>query len=138
MARSPGYATPVPGVGSAYFALGVQPDPVNGNAIPSPGPFNSLIVVQNTGSAATLIVRAGGYQGLATGAPNSGYVAGEYQPLGTAAIGDLPVTVHANGFTVVDLEQDVGRFTQADGSMWLDWSTATDILFFVIQRPYMP
>ena len=40
-----------------------------------------------------LIVRASGYQGTPTGAANSGYVTGQYQPFATASTGDLTVSL---------------------------------------------
>jgi hypothetical protein len=132
-AQLPSYA------GGVNAGAGVVPDHTNGNIVASPGPFRSLIVVSNTGSAVSLIVRASGYQGTPTGAANSGYVTGQYQPFATASIGDLTVSCTADVTTVVDLEGDTERFTQSDGSMWLDWAAATtDLLVWVAQRPYMP
>jgi hypothetical protein len=138
MARTTLTAVQLPGVGGAGAGAGTVPDAVNGNIVASPGPFRSLIVVSNTGSAQTLTVRAGGYQGVPSGAANSGYVTGQYQPFATASAGDLSVTLAAGVYTVVDLEQDEERFTQSDGSVWLDWSASADLLVLVLQRPYMP
>lgn len=138
MARTVLTAIQLAKVGGADAGAGVVPDHTNGNIVASPGPFRSLIVVANSGSAINLIVRASGYQGTPAGAANSGYVPGQYQPFATASTGDLTVSLTADVTTVVDLEQDTERFTQADGSMWLDWGVATDLLVFVLQRPYMP
>jgi hypothetical protein len=139
MARTVLTATQLPNVGGVDAGAGAEPDHVNGNIVASPGPFRSLIIVSNTGSALNLLVRASGYQGTPGGAANSGYVTGQYQPFATASTGDLTVTLTADATTIVDLEQDTERFTQADGSMWLDWSAATtDLLAWVAQRPYMP
>jgi hypothetical protein len=138
MARTVLTAIQLASVGGANGGAGTVPDHTNGNIVASPGPFRSLIIVQNTGSAVNLIVRASGYQGTATGAANSGYVTGQYQPFATASTGDLTVSLTADVTTIVDLEQDPERFTQADGSMWLDWGTPTDLLVWVAQRPYMP
>jgi hypothetical protein len=137
MARTVLTALQLPGVGGASAAL-AAPDATNGNIIASPGPFKALIVVTNTGSAQSLYVRAGGYQGVPTGAANSGYVIDQYQPIATASIGDLTVALAADETTVVDLDQDTGRFTQADGSVWLDWSAATAPTVLAVQRLYMP
>ena len=137
MARTVLTALQLPGVGGASAAL-VAPDATNGNIVASPGPFRSLVIVTNTGSAQSLYVRASGYQGAATGAVNSGYVTGQYQPYATASIGDMTVALAASETTVVDLGVDEGRFTQADGSLWLDWSAATALTVLVIQRQYMP
>jgi hypothetical protein len=137
MARTVLTAAQLPGVGGASAAL-VAPDAANGNIVASPGPFNSLVIVTNTGSAQSLYVRASGYQGVPTGAANSGYVTAQYQPFATASIGDLTVALTADETTVVDLGQDTGRFTQADGSLWLDWSAATALTVLIVQRLYIP
>ena len=137
MARTTLTAVQLPGVGGASATL-VAPDATNGNIVASPGPFKALIVITNSGSSASLYVRASGYQGTPTGAVNSGYVTDQYQPFATASIGDLTVTLAASETTAVSLVQDVGRFTQADGSMWLDWSTASGLTVAVYQELYMP
>jgi hypothetical protein len=137
MARTVLTATQLPGVGGASATL-VAPDATNGNIVASPGPFKAVIVVTNTGSSASLYVRASGYQGAATGAANASYVTGQYQPFATASIGDLTVTLASDETTVVSLVQDTGRFTQADGSMWLDWSTASGLTVAVFTELYMP
>lgn len=139
MARTVLTAIQLVNVGSVNAGAGVVPDHTNGNIVASPGPFKATVVVQNAGSSATLIVRAGGYQGVSTGAANSGYVTGQYQPFATASIGDLSVTLTADVTTVVSFPQDSERFTQPDGSMWLDWSTpTTNLLVWVLTAPYMP
>jgi hypothetical protein len=138
MARTVLTATQLANVGGVSAGAGVEPDHTNGNIVASPGPFRSLIVVQNTGSAVNLIVRASGYQGTPTGAANSGYTTAQYQPFATASIGDLTYSLTSDVTSVIDLEQDTERFTQADGSMWLDWGTPTDLLVWILQRPYMP
>jgi len=138
MARTVLTATQLPNVGGVSAGAGVEPDHTNGNIVASPGPFRSLVVVQNSSTAVNLIVRASGYQGTPTGAANSSYTTDQYQPFATASIGDLTVSLTANATTVVDFEQDSERFTQADGSLWLDWGTVTNLLVWILQRPYMP
>jgi hypothetical protein len=138
MARTALTATQLLNVGGVNAGSGVEPDHANGNIVASPGPFKTLLFVQNTGSAVNLIVRASGYQGVPTGAANSGYVTGQYQPFATASTGDLTVSLTADETTVVNLSQDPERFTQADGSMWLDWGTPTDLLVWAVTLPYMP
>jgi hypothetical protein len=138
MARTVLTATQLPNVGGISAGAGVVPDHTNGNIVASPGPFKSMVIVQNTGSAVNLIVRASGYQGTPTGAANSSYATDQYQPFATASIGDLTVSLAANATTVVAFDLDNERFTQADGSLWLDWGTPTNLLAFVLQRPYMP
>jgi hypothetical protein len=66
MARTTLTAAQLPGVGGASATL-VAPDATNGNIVASPGPFKALIVITNSGSSASLYVRASGYQGAATG-----------------------------------------------------------------------
>jgi hypothetical protein len=138
MARTVLTATQLPNIGGVSAGAGVAPDHTNGNIVAAPGPFRSLIVVSNSGSSASLIIRASGYQGTASGAANASYVTAQYQPFATASIGDLTVTLGAGVTTVTDMEVDSERFTQADGSLWLDWSTASGLLVFMLQRPYMP
>jgi len=138
MARTVLTASQLPNVGGVNAGAGTTPDHTNGNIVASPGPFRSLLIVTNTGSSQTLIVRASGYQGTPAGAANSGYITGQYQPFATASTGDLSVAIAAGDTTVVAWEQDEGRFAQSDGSLWLDWSASTDLLVWMIQRPYMP
>jgi hypothetical protein len=138
MARTVLAATQLANVGGVSAGAGTIPDHTNGNIVASPGPFRSLLVVTNSGSSVNLIVRASGYQGVPAGAANSGYTTDQYQPYATASIGDMTVTLTANATTVVNLEQDTGRFSQPDGSLWLDWGTPTNLLVFMLQRPYMP
>jgi hypothetical protein len=138
MARTVLTATQLLNVGGVNAGAGVVPDHTNGNIVASPGPYKATIVVANTGSAINLIVRASGYQGVPGGAANSGYVTGQYQPYATASTGDLTVSLAADDTTVVNLSQDPERFTQADGSLWLDWGVATDLLCWILQAPFMP
>jgi len=138
MARTVLTASQLPSVGGVDAGAGTAPDAVNGNIVASPGPFKSLIVITNTGSAQTLIVRASGYQGVPGGAANSGYLTGQYQPFATASSGDLSVAITADATTVVGWEQDVERFAQGDGSLWLDWSASTGLTVWMIQRMYLP
>jgi hypothetical protein len=138
MARTILEATQLANVGGVSIGAGVTPDHTNGNIVPSPGPFHGYLIVQNTGSALSLIVRASGYQGTPAGAANSSYVTGQYQPFATASTGDLTVTLGADVTTMVAFDQDVERFTQSDGSVWLDWSASTDLTAWFVTRLYMP
>jgi hypothetical protein len=138
MARTALTAALLPNNGGVSAGAGVIPDHTNGNIYASPGPFKSEIIVANAGSAINLIVRASGYQGVPAGAANSAYTTDQYQPYATASIGDLTVSLTANATTVVAFERDAERFTQPDGSLWLDWGTATNLLVFLVQHPYMP
>jgi hypothetical protein len=138
MARTVLTASQLPNVGGVNAGAGTTPDHANGNIVASPGPFKSLLIVANTGGAQTLIVRASGYQGVPTGAANSGYITGQYQPFATASSGDLSVAIAADDTTVVAWELDEGRFAQSDGSLWLDWSASTGLTVWMIQRMYLP
>ena len=138
MSRTVLTATQLLNVGGVNGGAGTEPDHTNGNIVASPGPFKTLIIVSNSGSAVNLIVRASGYQGTPTGAANSGYVTGQYQPFATASTGDLTVSLTGSVTTVVNLSQDEERFTQSDGSLWLDWGTVTDLLCWVVTLPYLP
>lgn len=137
-ARTALTAVAVPNVGGVAQGSGATPDATNGNSVASPGPFKAVIIVKNgDGSSHSCIIRASGYAGVPTGAANSGYVTGQYQPYATASRGDLTVTV-VNGTTqIIWLGQDVERFTQPDGSLWLDWSASTSMTVYVAQLPYL-
>lgn len=120
---------------------GFTPDATNGNIVPGPvGPFHLGILVINTaGSSASMYLRASGYAGSATGGANASYATGQYQPFAQASVGDNTITLgHANGgYTIVE-ELSTDRYCQADGSLWIDWSTSTDLTVFLWQKHYMP
>jgi hypothetical protein len=127
--------TAVAGVrnGGTALGAGATPDATNGN-IYAAGPFKAEVIIHNGDSSAhSVIVRAGGYQGVPTGAANSGYVTDQYQPFAQASAGDLTVSVAATSYTVLTLETD--RFIQPDGSLWLDWSASTSMTVYVKQAP---
>lgn len=127
--------------GGTNLTAGATPDATNGNIVAGPvGAFHLSILVLNADSSDhTLIIRAGGYAGVPTGAANSGYVTDQYQPFAQASVGDLSVTCgHATGgYTLIE-NLTTDRFSQADGSLWLDWSASTSMTVWVAQRPYMP
>ena len=109
-----------------------------GMIVPSPGPYRLEVQVAIAGAApVNVIFRASGYQGLASGAVNSGYLTGQYQPFAGASAGDLSVSVAAPS-TALFVDLDTGRFAQADGSLWIDVSLNTSVTIWAIQRPYMP
>lgn len=126
--------------GSSLTA-GATPDAVNGNIVAGPvGAFKLGILILNADSANhSLIIRAGGYQGVPGGAANSGYITDQYQPFAQASVGDLTVVcAHTGGgYTLIEaLEND--RFSQQDGSLWLDWTASTSMTVWTFQKPYMP
>lgn len=125
----------------ANLTVGATPDATNGNIVAGPvGPFHLGILVLNADSANhSLIIRASGYAGAATGAGNASYATDQYQPFAQASVGDLTIVcAHTTGgYTLIEkLETD--RFTQADGSLWLDWTASTSMTVWTFQKPYMP
>lgn len=123
--------------GGVSLGAGATPDVTDGNFYPSPGPFKSEFIVHNADSSAhTVIVRAGGYQGVPGGAANSGYVTGQYQPFAQASAGDMSFIVAATSFAVIG-PLDGDRFSQPDGSVWLDWSANTSMTVWVRQSPVL-
>ena len=141
MTRTP--LTPLVAVrnGGVVLGAGVTP-PVytTGMIVNGPvGPYKlEVLVYNNNGSTAmNVIFRASGYQGTPGQAANSGYLTGQYQPFADASAGDLSVSVAAPSYVLfTDLETD--RFTQADGSLWIDVSLETTVKIWAIQKPYMP
>jgi hypothetical protein len=123
------------------LTAGVTPDATNGNIVPGPvGPFHLTILVLNADSSNhSLYVRASGYAGAATGGANATYTAAQYQPFAQASVGDLTITcAHTTGgYTLIEsLTSD--RYSQVDGSLWLDWSASTSMTVWVVQKPYLP
>src|SRR5690349_16183510 len=104
---------------------GVTPDATNGNTFADPpGPNNVVLVVKNAdASSHNVIVRAGGNGVTAAGGANPGTA---FEP---ATQGDLTVAVAAGTTQVIPLIK-TARFTQADGSLSLDWSASTSMTFW--------
>lgn len=127
--------------GGSGIGNGATPDAVNGNIVAGPvGAFHLGILVLNADSSNhNLIIRAGGYQGVPSGAANSGYLTDQYQPFAAASVGDLTVTcAHTGGgYTLIE-SLTTDRFSQQDGSLWLDWVASTSMTVWVWQKPYMP
>jgi hypothetical protein len=120
---------------------GATPDATNGNIVAGPiGAWHLTILVLNADSSNhNLIVRASGYAGVPTGAANSGYVTDQYQPFAQASVGDLTITcAHTSGgYTLIE-SLTTDRFSQSDGSLWLDWAASTSMTVWVAQKPYLP
>jgi hypothetical protein len=133
MARTPLTAVTAVRSGGTPLGAGATPDATNGNVYPA-GPFKAEVIIHNADSSAhSVIARAGGYQGVASGAANSGYVTDQYQPFAQASVGDLSFSVAATSYAVLTLESD--RFTQPDGSLWLDWTASTSMTVYIKQGP---
>jgi hypothetical protein len=114
-------------------------DATNGNILAfttgtSYGAFQTLLYVVNGDSSShTVIIRGSGYTGTASGAANSGIPSPPFDHA-QASVGDLSVAVAA-GKTEVIGPFTTDRFAQSDGSLWFDWSAATDMTFAVLQLP---
>jgi len=135
-----GIITAVYDTGVAAPASPAAADATNGNIIAntvgaSYGAFQTLLVVANGDSSShNVIIRGSGYTGAANGAANSGIPAPQNTVFTQSTVGDLTVTVAANKTSVIGpLTSD--RFSQADGSLWIDWSAATSMTVYVIQLP---
>lgn len=116
---------------------GNTPDAVNGNTVAVPGPYNAIIVVKNADSAShTLKLRSGGYTGTPAGSANSAMVAPANTIFTQSTVGDLSVTVAAGATEYVRVHT-TDRFTQQDGSMWLDWDASTSMTVWVFTLPYV-
>lgn len=94
-----------------------------------PGPNRVLLIVNNSYSAAkNVTVRAGGSGVTAAGATAVAV------PFEAAAAGDLVVNVAASGTQVIALATSA-RFTQADGSLSIDFDTAMTGTITVLALP---
>ena len=115
-------------------------DATNGNIVPftvgsSYGAHGVILVVANGDSSShTVILRSGGYTGAASGSANSGIVAPQNTVFTQSTVGDLSVVVAANTTRYIP-SLTTGRFTQSDGSLWIDWSAATSMTIIVLQNP---
>lgn len=137
MARTP--LTPVNLVrdGGVAQGNGATPDATNGNTVASPGPYKALIVVKNADSAShTLKLRSANYTGTPAGAVNSSMVPPQNTVFAQGTVGDLSVPVAAGATEVVYIAT-TNRFTQADGSMQLDWDASTSMTVWVLAEPYV-
>jgi hypothetical protein len=110
--------------------VGTAADAANGMTIPAPGPFKVLLRVDNTDTVShTFTVRAGG-----SGLSASGGTAVP-TPFTQATVGDSTVTVAATTGSQVFWVLDTDRFTQADGSLSVDFAAATGMKIWAYQLP---
>lgn len=125
--------TPIALVNDAGTAAGAGTS-VNASAgmtVASPGPYQVIVRVDNgDASSHTVTVRAGGSGNTASGG------AAVATPFTQATIGDLVVTVAAGASQFIPIS-NTDRFTQADGSLSLDFSSATSMTVWVFQLPYV-
>jgi hypothetical protein len=94
-----------------------------------PGPNKVFLIVSNSATAAfSVTVRAGGNGNTAAGGTNPGV------PFEGATLGDLVTSVAASGTQLIGpLTSD--RFTQADGTMSIDFAASMTGTIAVIQLP---
>jgi hypothetical protein len=119
-AVSEGSGTSIAGLvaGGAYIA-----DP--------PGPNKVFLIVNNSDTAAhNVTVRAGGNGNTAAGGTNPGV------PFEAATVGDLVTSVAASGTEVIG-PFTTDRFTQADGSLSIDFASGFTGTIWVLQYPYL-
>lgn len=131
------------GVASATQAA----DATNGNILPfsltnTPptfGPFNIILAVTNADSAShSVILRATGYTGAASGGANSANQKPAEIVFDQSSVRDLSVAVAA-GTTQYIGPLTTDRFTQPNhvngGDLWIDWTAATSMTFAAILLP---
>ena len=96
-----------------------------------PGPNKVFLIVENTysSSALNVTVRAGGNGVTASGGTNPGV------PFEGATVGDLVVSVAENGGISMIGPFTSDRFTQADGSLSIDFETAFTGTIWAFQLP---
>lgn len=117
--------------GGVSAGAGTAVDATNGMTVAAPGPYKVLIRVDNGDTAShTVTLRAGGSGVTASGG------AAVAVPFTNATVGDLVVTVANAGSQIIEVDT-TGRFTQADGSLSLDFSAATAMKVWVFQLPYV-
>lgn len=112
-------------------------DATNGNTVADPGPYKVTLLLTNTdGSPHTCTVRATGNGVTASGATQTNPA-----PSGTvyaqSTLGDLVITVPATSGSLVAGPFTTDRFAQADGSLSLDWSSATGMKVAVLRGAYV-
>jgi hypothetical protein len=94
-----------------------------------PGPNKVILLVNNTATASkNVTVRAGGSGNTAAGGTNPGV------PFEAATVGDLVTAVSASGTLFIG-PLSSARFTQADGSMSIDFDSGTTGTIWVFQLP---
>lgn len=115
------------------LGAGTTPDAANGNTVAA-GPFKLRLLVHNGDSAAhTVTVRATGNGVTAAGAAQVS-PAPSNTVFAQSTLGDLVVSVAAGAYTEIGpLTTD--RFTQADGSLSIDYSASTSVAVWAIQNP---
>lgn len=123
--------TPIAVVNNGAIAsgAGTTVDAANGMTVAA-GPFKVLLRVDNTdGSAHTFTVRAGGNGVTASGG------AAVATPYTQATVGDSTVSVAATTGSQVFWVLDTDRYTQADGSLSVDFNSAVGMKVWAYQLP---
>ena len=94
-----------------------------------------MVEVVNGTTAGTLTVRAPGNGVTVAGAAQvSPYPSNAV--LAQGSVGDLSLSWGTVAGTTIVGPFTSDRFTQADGNLYLDWSTATGVTYFVTQYPF--
>jgi hypothetical protein len=107
----------------------------NGATIPAPGPYNILLVVNNTfTSPANITIRAS-RSGVDAGGNTQANVPGNVV-FTAATIGDLVVSVPNAGTVAIPI-WTTDRFTQDDGSLSLDFGASMTGTVYVYRLPYV-
>lgn len=115
-------------------------DASNGNTIPftigsSYGSYGVILAVGNADSSPhTVIIRASGYTGAPGDAANSGIPSPQNTVFTQSTAGDFAVAV-TNATTRYIGPFTSDRFTQSDGSLWIDWTSGTGMTVTVLQNP---
>lgn len=137
MARST--LTPVQLVrdGGVSWGTGVTAS-ANGHVIPNPGPYRLILLLKNADSSShTAVLRSSSYTGTPSGAANSSLLAPQNTVMAPGTVGDLSVAVAASDTQVIKVDA-TGRFTQVDGSLYLDFpSTPTSVTIYAFTEPYV-
>lgn len=115
--------------GAVSGGVGTAVDAANGMVVAA-GPFKTLIRVDNTdASAHTFTIRAGGNGVTASG------TAAVPTPYTQATVGDSVVSVPATTGSQVFWVLDTDRYTQADGSLSVDFNSAVGMKIWAYQLP---
>jgi hypothetical protein len=118
--------------GSLADPSGTTISQANGNYVAAPGPNKLILRVTNSaGSSYNAIVRAGGSGNIASGG------AAVAVPFEQASTGDLTVAVGSSA-TVWIGPFSTDRYTQADGSLSVDFSGSFAGTITAFQLPYNP
>lgn len=127
-ARTPLTVTQLAQDGAVTAPAGDDIDAANGMTIPSPTGPNGILLQVTATAAGNVTVRAGGSGLSADGSP------AKPVPFDGASAGDLVVAAPAGTVFLGPFTSD--RFTQADGSLSVDFDPAVAGTIAAIELPY--